>query len=447
MFIKGFFRFWRVLPQLRGLTQSMYIFKSASGVYYTRLCLPKSLKNSGFPFDVKLSLYTKDRLIAMDRGIEALSVLRPIIRSTTPNTCIREFQERIGKAISSLRSDLNIPTNQTISLLTETRKTQPPEKSNLKPKAREKILPLLASFIASKRLENISELSIHQLEQRSKHFITSCNITYLDEVTSSIAMQYRDILLSEQRSHKTNQFYLSSIKQFLGWCIATEHLDKQPFEYIKLPKTKSTKEQRSRPRWTKAQLKKVFTHDTFDNSNEQLKWALLMMAYHGCRPSEVCQLTVSDICMKEKTLTISDSAVNQSVKNSYSRRVIPLHSLFHESSFKDYVDKRHQAKKAQLFDFKVWGSGTFSKPLTVAFGRLLTRKGFHVGERPTAYSFRHTFIDELKKQNISEHIVAQLVGHSHSSLTFGHYGKTASVELLRPHIEKITYLELEWMLY
>ncbi|MFS1933317.1 tyrosine-type recombinase/integrase [Vibrio splendidus] len=423
----------------------MYIFKSASGVYYTRLCLPKSLKNSGFPFDVKLSLYTKDRTTAMDRGIEALSVLRPIIRSTFPRSCIREFQERIGNAIESLRANQKIITGRAASSPPKQHCLPPTKKQETKPSTKTKILPLLEVFISSKRLENISELSIHQLKQRTLNFITSLNITDLEEVTPTIAMQYRDRLLSEGRSHKTNQSYLASVKQFLGWCIATERIEKQPFAYIKLPKTKSAQENRSRPRWTHQQLKQIFARDTFNETNEQLKWSLLLMAYHGCRPAEVCQLAMTDVCFEKNTLTISDSSEKQSVKNSYSRRVIPLHHNFHQGAFSEYVSNRRRNNQIRLFDFKAWGRNNCAKPLTVAFGKLLTKKGFNVGKRPTAYSFRHTFIDELKKQNIAEHIVAQIVGHSHSSLTFGHYGKHLSIESLRAAIMKVEYAELIWL--
>uniref|UniRef100_UPI0011B819CD tyrosine-type recombinase/integrase n=1 Tax=Vibrio kanaloae TaxID=170673 RepID=UPI0011B819CD len=51
--------------------------------------------------------------------------------------------------------------------------------------------------------------------------------------------------------------------------------------------------------------------------------------------------------------------------------------------------------------------------------------------RPTAYSFRHTFIDELKRSGVPEHIVSQIVGHRHNSMTFGHYGSVLEPEHLR----------------
>ncbi|BCN26290.1 hypothetical protein VYA_34820 [Vibrio alfacsensis] len=57
--------------------------------------------------------------------------------------------------------------------------------------------------------------------------------------------------------------------------------------------------------------------------------------------------------------------------------------------------------------------------------------------RPTAYSFRHTFIDELKQAGVEESMVAQLVGHTHSSMTFGRYGKKYPIQKLSLVIEDI----------
>ncbi len=42
----------------------MYLSKNASGTYYTRLPLPKVLRDRGLPFAIRTSLCTKDRQLA-----------------------------------------------------------------------------------------------------------------------------------------------------------------------------------------------------------------------------------------------------------------------------------------------------------------------------------------------------------------------------------------------
>jgi integrase len=60
-------------------------------------------------------------------------------------------------------------------------------------------------------------------------------------------------------------------------------------------------------------------------------------------------------------------------------------------------------------------------------------------KRPTAYGLRHTFIDEMKQLDISEHIVAQIVGHANPNITYSRYGKDIKVAALLKDIEKIEY--------
>ncbi len=71
-----------------------------------------------------------------------------------------------------------------------------------------------------------------------------------------------------------------------------------------------------------------------------------------------------------------------------------------------------------------------SKRYCQQFGRLQTAVGMPAKARPTAYGFRHTFIDELKQKGIEESLVAQIVGHTHQSMTFGRYGKKYPIQML-----------------
>ncbi|MEZ8808875.1 tyrosine-type recombinase/integrase [Vibrio atlanticus] len=72
----------------------------------------------------------------------------------------------------------------------------------------------------------------------------------------------------------------------------------------------------------------------------------------------------------------------------------------------------------------------WSKDYRDVFGDVLDACHFKAGQRPTAYSFRHTVVDELQKAGIEEHVVAQIIGHKHNTMTYGHYAKRLSPEEL-----------------
>ncbi|MEZ8420622.1 tyrosine-type recombinase/integrase, partial [Vibrio splendidus] len=84
-----------------------------------------------------------------------------------------------------------------------------------------------------------------------------------------------------------------------------------------------------------------------------------------------------------------------------------------------------------LFDYKPLGlNKDWSQQYCQQFGRLLSKIGLKAGQRPTAYSLRHTFIDVLKQKEVAESTVADIVGHHHPSMTFGRYGKQTKLKLM-----------------
>lgn len=69
----------------------MYLSKNASGTYYTRLPLPKSLRDLGLPFAIRTSLCTKDRQLAVDRNLAVAARTRVLIAATPADTPPPQF--------------------------------------------------------------------------------------------------------------------------------------------------------------------------------------------------------------------------------------------------------------------------------------------------------------------------------------------------------------------
>ncbi|MDO6774811.1 hypothetical protein Q4591_05530, partial [Shewanella sp. 3_MG-2023] len=137
-------------------------------------------------------------------------------------------------------------------------------------------------------------------------------------------------------------------------------------------------------------------------------------------------------------INVDDSGKGQRIKNANARRSIPIHQTLIEQGFIEFVDKRK--KHPQLFNYKPVGlvedwSKTYCKHLSI----LQTCIGMKASQRPTAYSLRHTFIDEFKRLDISEHIVAQIVGHANPNITYGRYGKDIQARALLKYIERLEY--------
>ncbi|HIF5959337.1 TPA: tyrosine-type recombinase/integrase [Vibrio parahaemolyticus] len=416
----------------------MYLFRQPNSVYYTRVAIPTSLQKNGFPKEIRLSLVTRDRRMAYKRNLDQTKVIFELFElAQTKSLPFPDFKQKLNAEINKLRVSFNKQTvdgDSTCRLLSETYEPKP-----------KKQIPAINSdsldrFIESKRLEKVTNLTLKQLKQRNGDFLKFVEQLEGSSITSSVAMAYRDELLGRRLSHKTLRDYFAAIKQFMNWCVVQELINTNPFAHVKLP-TKSSSSHSQRQRWGEKELPRLFSSQAFQEQDLSFQWATKVMMLHGCRPSEACQLRVADIHIDSPVPIISftDSGEQQHLKNVSSKRQVPIHKRLLESGFLDYVKARQQQKQAQLFDFIPRGKDLdWSKDFRDIMGDVLTACGFKAGNRPTAYSFRHTFVDELKQANIEEHVVAQIVGHKNVSMTYGHYGKQLPVEKLVDAVNAFT---------
>lgn len=248
-------------------------------------------------------------------------------------------------------------------------------------------------------------------------------------------MAYIDALNRSSLSAKSRREYYAALTQFLRWCSVMSYIQSNPAVDIK-PKFKASKKpQEQRERWQLTQLCILFDSDAFKTIDERLRWVTYLITYQGLRPNEACQPRVIDVETSSDIpfIRITDDGRGQRLKNQYAERQVPIHHTLIELGFLDYVAERKHL--AHLFDFRPGGyNNDWSVQYRNQLGSLLTKIGFKAGQRPTAYGLRHTFIDELKKRNVQESLVAEIVGHSHPTMTYGRYGKTSSLSQMRDAI-------------
>ncbi|MDD9156719.1 tyrosine-type recombinase/integrase [Aliivibrio sp. S4TY2] len=432
----------------------MYLFRAPNSTYYTRICLPKSLRDNGFPFDLKISLLTKRRDEAVDRNFILVPQLRKLIDDAFQECDASTFRNKVDELVNqvrdsfTLRDTVRLPVRQmrTASSLqsqTVTMITSPATKT----KTIITVKKAFAKFIISKQHVKVRPLTIEQLKQRTEHFLSNLTSRCVSQVTSADAVRFRDRLYQEGRSYKTNKDYLASCRQFFKWCKQMKYVTDNPFQDITVQEQAKKKSQdEERERWSITDLVKLYRSTAFQSKPDEFRLITTIMLYQGLRPSEACQLRVADICNKEgiDCFLISEDGQDQHIKTASSLRYVPIHPLLIEKGFLDYVANRKAARCIQLFNYKPDGKWQdWSKRYCQQFGRLQTAIGMPANARPTAYSFRHTFIDELKQKGIEESLVAQIVGHTHQSMTFGRYGKKYPMQKLATVIRSVTFLELE----
>ena len=458
----------------------MYLFRATNCTYYTRMVLPAYLRDKGFVADIKVSLLTKQRSIAIGRNLVVAGILRPLISNLTPQSQPDAFKARVNQLINDARAgfvrvtdtlDDNAKPVREIIQFIPTRPTQlahnsaaydnyplptnlafsksSDSKKQTNSVANVTLLDALIKFIASKQKQSVSVLTVKQLNQRIGHFIERTHLDDVFDITSAEAMEYKDCLLEEGRSHKSNKDYLAAVSQFFKWCKLMRYTSANPFDEVKLSKpSNQAGHDLARQRWQPEQLKHVLQSQDFIDKQADFKWITLLMLYHGLRPSEACQLHSNDITTIDgiNVIHVTNEGMSQQLKTAQSKRTVPLHQKLIELGFVDFVQtmtnrtsKTSQLISNPLFHYQPSSDGVWSHKFCREFGKLLDQLHFIAGKRPTAYSFRHTFIDELKQLQIEESMVAQLVGHVYHNITYGRYGKQYDVKTLKPVVDKVSY--------
>ncbi|PTP19722.1 integrase [Vibrio splendidus] len=405
----------------------MYLLKLPSSIYYHRSPVPVLLRERGFPSEIRLSLLTKNRNVALSRNIQLSLIVKQSLNLAINNDTLTFEQVK-----ADLYEDIEQYRNGHSSSASQANHQYVPS-FNLKLKQFE-TSKSLSDFLLKKKLDNVTTLTLHQLEQRISHCLN-----FLEENAKSyneVAMQaYIEQLKAEGRSAKTSKEYFSSVKQFFAWCYKQKLLKVNPCIDLN-PKFKSKKHaSEERDAWKASELDALFQNSGYQNKSEDFRYITELQAYHGLRPNEACQLFIGNIQSEDDLwyLNITDKGDRQHLKNEHSLRQIPLHPEMVNKGFLEFVKARadQNALDTPLFSYEPYGDDhDWSKHYRVEFGKLQTKIGMEPGVRPTPYSFRHTFIDELKNAELAESLVSEYVGHANQSMTFGRYGKKLKLKKL-----------------
>ncbi|WCE28787.1 site-specific integrase [Vibrio sp. SCSIO 43137] len=387
---------------------------------------------------------TKDRSTAVIRNLKISALIKEMIlvekqaNRHFPKP-FRHFKEHLESAIFEVRTNEFKTSDYEIASIGSKKTTQVVQKeiahgtplpSNVAKQTTSTMIgDALELFIKGKESGKVTKLTVHQLNQRISHFVSFVGgkRTPLQNISSRNLALYVEKLDSSGKSPKTSKDYFSATKQFLKWCTAMEYIPSNPSEKIeaKFRSTKHASEERQR--WTSKELRNLFSSTLYRRSSEDFKWVTLLMLYQGLRPSEACQLKTSDIKIESGNMVyvdVTDKGELQRVKNQNAVRKVPLHHHLIELGFLKFVHQKRQRRSPTLFNYKPSKPDyDWSKGYRNQLGKMLTHLGFKAYQRPTAYSFRHSFIDELKNLGIAEHFVAEIVGHANSNITYGRYGK------------------------
>lgn len=235
-------------------------------------------------------------------------------------------------------------------------------------------------------------------------------------------------------SRRTVKKIVNLLSTFFDWAKNRGHVDENPFHRLKVRQALTTD---CRYQFSNDELTRVFKMKDYQKSkylHSYYYWIPLLLRFTGARLNELCQLYKADIVLVNKIWGIRICAKNQDqrLKNNSSMRFVPLHHALISRGFLEFVES---CTSDRLFSELPLVNGYFSHYASKWFAR--RRKDLGLGRGKDAHSFRHSFIDELKQQEVAIDMVQELVGHSSNSITTSVYSRSYKPELLASAISKI----------
>lgn len=224
------------------------------------------------------------------------------------------------------------------------------------------------------------------------------------------------------------------------WAVRQGYCQTNVFEGLRLKNRQKASEQKEA--FTANDLRIIFDSSIFtrDKLNHPWRhWTTLLALFTGCRVSEIAQLRVCDVFEESTTyaIRITDEAGN--LKNESSRRIVPLHPHIIQLGFIEYVQE--MSSQERLFpDLYGTSKGPGDKVSRWFNNTHLKNCGLKgTGRKISFHSFRHTFIDAFKQTGVEEVKVKALTGHQHDSITFNRYGKDYALSVLYETLMQIDF--------
>lgn len=231
---------------------------------------------------------------------------------------------------------------------------------------------------------------------------------------------------------------LRKLSAFLNWCKSNGYVADNPLMGLKVM-TGSAKE--ARLSFDRHDLTTLLDLDALKAEARKHPWRYwlpLLGRTTGARLEELCQLRVDDFIEQQgiQCIRIDDSREGQNLKNSSSRRMLPLHPTLIDLGLLQHVESVRSTGKDRLFPELEAVRGKLGHAPSKWFGRYKTKQGI-TDPRKTFHSFRHTLIDDLRDAGVQDSLIKRIAGHEDVAVTFSIYGSRSPLKAMAEALDHI----------
>ena len=169
-------------------------------------------------------------------------------------------------------------------------------------------------------------------------------------------------------------------------------------------------------------------------------WVPLVSLFSGARLGEIVQLYTADVRTEDGVtfFDINADGEDKRLKNSNSKRRIPVHPALMEIGFGRLLAMRQESGSQRLFpDLKRGEDGYYSSPFSKHFSRFLRSVGVK-NAKNAFHSFRHSFEDACRNSGVPREVMDALQGHGESGMS-GRYGKGYILKMRNEAMRTVRY--------
>lgn len=274
---------------------------------------------------------------------------------------------------------------------------------------------------------------------------------WLQDIDRPGLVAYREKLINEGKHAKTINKYLQILSTVLRHAGRLKWITGNPAEGLGLKDTR--REDEIRRAYTVEEIQLIFLalqadkKAFYEGGHHERYWLPLLGMYTGARVNELAQLALADVVEEQGIpaiiITASGSDAGKRIKSESARRTLPLHKDLLTLGFMVYVKNMQDRGHDRLFPALKLGPNGYShffvsKHFSGKNGWL--RRAIPVVEDGVAFhSFRHSAATMLKNAEEPERLIEEIMGHKHSSLSLGRYGKPYDLTIKARAINKIDY--------
>jgi integrase len=239
---------------------------------------------------------------------------------------------------------------------------------------------------------------------------------------------------------KTVNERISMVSSFFKWCALYDYIPKNPAQSLMI--TDNSLPYEKRDPYSKEDLTKLMLEiKALPPEKLSYYWIVLIALFSGMRQNEICQLYLEDIKSLDDIFCFDvNRNLDKSLKNKFSRRIVPISPVLIEIGFLEYVEKIRASKSPRLFpDLKKDRDGKYAEKFQKFFYRF-NRNKITKNEKCDFHSLRHNFANSLKQQGVYQLTINELLGHEPDKSCTNVYTQPY---LYKPRLEAIEKLNYE----